>query len=246
MLRRLSINLNKIALVRNSRTCGYPRVVQAAQQCLGAGCQGITVHPRPDERHITGQDVQDLRACLRDWPQAQFNIEGNPAHQLMDMVRQHRPHQATFVPDTIEQATSDHGWALNEQEQAHLRPWITQCHDLGVRVSLFMDPSPERMAIAAQLGADAIELHTATYARAFEQNQVSSVLPAFVASAQAAKAVGLGVHAGHDLNLSNLSALLQAIPEIEEVSIGHAFVSDALEQGYRAAVQAYLALVLRT
>jgi pyridoxine 5-phosphate synthase len=240
---RLSINLNKVALLRNSRTCGYPNVLRAAQLCLAAGCHGITVHPRPDQRHITYQDVAELHVFLKNWPQAEFNIEGNPAHQLMDFVLAYRPHQATFVPDATDQATSDHGWVLDKHEQAQLQPWITKCHEMGVRVSLFMDPIPERIAIAAQLGVDAIELHTASYARAHEQGRLglSEILPAFVATAQAAQQARLRVHAGHDLTLDNLPLLIHTIPCIEEVSIGHAFISDALEQGYQATVQAYLA-----
>jgi pyridoxine 5-phosphate synthase len=166
----------------------------------------------------------------------------------MDSVLAYRPHQATFVPDATHQATSDHGWTLDQHEQIQLQAWIAQCHEVGVRVSLFMDPVPERIAIAAQLGADAIELHTASYARAYEEGlgRLSEVLPAFVATAQAAKQAGLRVHAGHDLTLDNLPALIQAIPSIEEVSIGHALISDALERGYQAAVQAYLAVCSST
>ena len=149
----LSVNLNKVALVRNTRHLGIPSVTRAAVQCLQAGAQGITVHPRPDARHIRADDVRDLALLLREWPQREFNIEGNPFHNLMDFVREWRPHQATFVPDGEGQFTSDHGWSL-AQDGERLRPLIDECHRLGVRVSLFMDAQPDQMALARQCGAD--------------------------------------------------------------------------------------------
>ena len=160
-LTALSVNLNKVALVRNTRHLGIPSVTRAAELCLQAGAAGITVHPRPDERHIRAGDVGDLAALLEQWPQAEFNIEGNPFHNLMEHVREFRPHQATFVPDSEGQFTSDHGWSF-PQDAGRLKPLIDEAHALGVRVSLFMDPIPEAMAAARAIGADRVELYTET------------------------------------------------------------------------------------
>ncbi len=236
----LSVNLNKVALVRNTRHLGIPSVTRAAVQCLQAGAQGITVHPRPDARHIRTDDVRDLARLLKDWPDREFNIEGNPFHNLMDFVREWRPQQATFVPDGEGQFTSDHGWSLAEDE-ARLRPLIDECHRLGVRVSLFMDAQPDQMALARQCGADRVELYTEPYAQAHGTPQQAEVLARFAASAQAAQAVGLGVNAGHDLNRANLPDFVRKVPQLLEVSIGHALIADALEMGYDATVRAYLA-----
>ena len=238
----LSVNLNKVALVRNTRRLSIPSVTRAATLCLQAGAHGITVHPRPDERHMRAQDVHELAALLKDWPQAEYNIEGNPFHNLMDFIRAVRPHQATFVPDSVEQSTSDHGWQF-PQDSDRLKPLIDECHALGVRVSLFMDPEPAQMAAARAVGADRVELYTETWASAFGTPQQAQVLAGFSATAQAAVAAGLGVNAGHDLNLLNLRPFLVAVPGVQEVSIGHAFVADALEMGYANAVSAYLACV---
>jgi pyridoxine 5-phosphate synthase len=236
----LSVNLNKVALVRNTRHLGIPSVTRAATLCLQAGAHGITVHPRPDERHMRAQDVYELADLLKAWPQAEYNIEGNPFHNLMDFIRGAKPHQATFVPDSVEQSTSDHGWRF-PQDAERLKPLIDECHALGVRVSLFMDPEPAQMAAAKAVGADRVELYTETWATAFGTPREACVLAGFTATAQAALSVGLGVNAGHDLNQSNLRAFLDAVPGVQEVSIGHAFVSDALELGYAAAVAGYLA-----
>jgi pyridoxine 5-phosphate synthase len=235
----LSVNVNKVALLRNSRHLGIPSVTRAAQLCLQAGAQGITVHPRPDERHIRATDVPDLVAVMQAWPQREFNIEGNPFHNLMAIVRQVRPHQVTFVPDSEGQFTSDHGWRFPEDAE-RLQPLIAECKSLGVRVSLFMDPVPEQMAAARALGADRVELYTEPYAAAWGGPEQDAQLARYVKTAQAATAVGLGLNAGHDLNLDNLTALVQAIPQLKEVSIGHAFMADALEMGYAATVAAYL------
>uniref|UniRef100_UPI00404734FC pyridoxine 5'-phosphate synthase n=1 Tax=Limnohabitans sp. TaxID=1907725 RepID=UPI00404734FC len=162
----LSVNVNKVALLRNSRHLGIPSLVRAAQQCLQAGANGITIHPRPDERHIRASDVPELHALMQSWPEREFNIEGNPFHNLMDHVRAVRPHQVTFVPDSEGQFTSDHGWAF-PQDAERLKPLIDECKALGVRVSLFMDPIPEQMAAARAVGADRVELYTEPYAAAF-------------------------------------------------------------------------------
>jgi len=242
----LSVNVNKVALLRTSRHLNLPSVVRAAECCLQAGCQGITIHPRPDERHIRTGDVDEIAALMKRWPQAEFNIEGNPFHNLMDIVRAVRPHQATFVPDSVDQFTSDHGWNLPADSQ-RLRPLIEECHALGVRVSLFMDPLPEAMVHAREVGADRVELYTEGYARVHAQAhgtpEFAHCLATYAAAAQAALQAGLGVNAGHDLNRDNLTEFLQAVPGVAEVSIGHALVADALELGYAATVQAYLAAI---
>jgi pyridoxine 5-phosphate synthase len=235
----LSVNLNKVALVRNTRHLGIPSVTRAATLCLEAGAAGITVHPRPDARHIRPQDVHELSALLKAWPDREFNIEGNPFHNLMDFVRELRPHQATFVPDSEGQATSDHGWSF-PQDAARLAPLIAETRALGVRVSLFMDPQPGAMAAVQALGADRVELYTETWASARGTPDEARVLQEFVATAQAARAAGLGVNAGHDLSRDNLTEFLRAVQGVEEVSIGHALVSDALELGYTATVKDYL------
>jgi pyridoxine 5-phosphate synthase len=235
----LSVNLNKVALIRNTRHLGIPSVVKAAAICIEAGANGITVHPRPDARHIRSSDVHDLHALLRHHPEVEFNIEGNPFHNLMDFVRTLRPHQATFVPDGEGQFTSDHGWSF-PQDADRLRPLIAEARALGVRVSLFMDPDPQSMAAARAIGADRIELYTETYASTWATPRKHGVLAQFAAAANAATAAGLGVNAGHDLNAENLPDFLAAVPGVLEVSIGHALISDALELGYPATIQRYL------
>lgn len=234
----LSVNLNKVALVRNTRHLGIPSVTRAATLCLQAGAAGITVHPRPDERHIRAHDVHDLARLLKDWPDREFNIEGNPFHNLMDFVREVRPHQATFVPDAAGQFTSDHGWRLSEDAE-RLRPLIAECRALGVRVSLFMDADAEQMAAARAVGADRIELYTEPYAAAAAGSARNAQLRRFAGAAQAALDAGLAVNAGHDLNRDNLSDFLRAVPRVSEVSIGHALIADALELGYARTVHAY-------
>jgi pyridoxine 5-phosphate synthase len=236
----LSVNVNKVALVRNTRHVGYPGVTRAAEICLKAGAAGITVHPRPDERHIRKGDVLEIAELMRLWPDREYNIEGNPFHNLMDFIRAVKPHQATFVPDSESQSTSDHGWSF-PQDAARLKSLIDECKALGVRVSLFMDPMPEQMAACKAVGADRVELYTETWASAFGTDSEGRVLAQFVAAAQAAKEAGLGINAGHDLTQANLKPVIAAIPYVAEVSIGHAFVSDALEVGYAQAVKAYLA-----
>jgi pyridoxine 5-phosphate synthase len=235
----LSVNLNKVALVRNTRHLGIPSVTRAATLCLQAGAQGITVHPRPDERHIRAHDVHELADLLKAWPDREFNIEGNPFHNLMDFVRKVRPHQATFVPDSEGQFTSDHGWSFPADAPA-LRPLIDECHALGVRVSLFMDADPTAMAAAKAVGADRVELYTEPYAAAWGGPQQVAQLARFAAAAQAALNVGLQINAGHDLNRENLGIFLGTVPGVREVSIGHALIADALELGYSATIKDYL------
>ena len=240
----MSVNLNKVALVRNTRHLGIPSLERAATLCLDAGAQGITVHPRPDARHIRPDDVPALQALVSRRPGVEFNIEGNPFHNLMDFIRALRPHQATFVPDSEGQFTSDHGWDFPADAQ-RLKPLIDEARALGVRVSLFMDPRPEMMAAVRAVGADRIELYTETYARAWGTPRQAQVLEGFRAAAQAAIDAGLGVNAGHDLNRDNLADFLRAVPGVQEVSIGHALIADALEMGYAATVRAYQACIDR-
>jgi pyridoxine 5-phosphate synthase len=235
----LSVNLNKVALVRNTRHLGIPLVTRAATLCLQAGARGITVHPRPDERHIRAHDVHDLAALLKDWPDREYNIEGNPFHNLMGFVAAVRPHQVTFVPDSEGQFTSDHGWRFPEDAE-RLRPLIAQAQALGARVSLFMDADAPAMAAARAVGADRVELYTEPYAAAWASPARAAQLARFRAAAQAALDAGLGVNAGHDLNRDNLTEFLRTVPSVTEVSIGHALMADALELGYTATVAYYL------
>ena len=240
----LSVNVNKVALLRNTRHLGIPDVVRAARLCLEAGANGITVHPRPDERHIRSTDVFEIAAMMKDWPDREFNIEGNPFQNLMgfvhDLSARGLPlHQCTFVPDSEDQFTSDHGWSF-PQDAERLKPLIDQVHDRGVRVSLFMDPLPDAMAAAKAVGADRVEFYTESYASAWGSDQKEHALSRFIQSARAAAAISLGVNAGHDLNRDNLTEFLKAVPGVLEVSIGHALVADALELGYTATVKDYL------
>jgi pyridoxine 5-phosphate synthase len=237
-LTALSVNVNKIALLRNQRALTIPSVVELARIALEAGAHGITVHPRPDERHIRAGDVHALAALLKDWPEAEFNIEGNPYQNLLPYVRELRPQQCTFVPDNAEQVTSDHGWDLGA-EADRLAPLIAETRALGVRISLFMDAEVEPMARAQAIGADRVELYTEPYASAWGTPQQTLELARFAAAAAAAKRVGLGVNAGHDLNRANLGAFLSGVPGVLEVSIGHALIADALELGMAETVRAY-------
>ncbi len=248
----LSVNVNKIALVRNSRTLDIPSVVRLSEVCLRAGAHGLTVHPRPDERHILKKDVASLSHLMKDWPEREFNIEGNPLHNLMDLVREFRPHQATLVPDSVGQSTSDHGWRF-PQDLPILEPLVKEIQSWGVRVSLFMDPIPEQMQFCQQLGVERVELYTEAYARSFLSMQslpedaqrawpleIHAALQPYVQTAKAAQDCGLVLNAGHDLNADNLRPFLTHVPLVREVSIGHALMADALMLGYERAVQLYL------
>lgn len=235
---KLSVNVNKIALLRNTRALGIPDVGKFSRICLDAGADGITIHPRPDGRHVRAGDIPTLAALMRAYPDREFNIEGNPFHNLMDFVRQTRPHQCTLVPDESGQFTSDHGWHIGRDGE-RLRPIIEELRSLGVRTSLFMDPLPDAMAAVRALGADRIELYTEPYAANVGTSADDATLAGYVATAAAAAKVGLGVNAGHDLNAQNLPRFVAAIPHLMEVSIGHALVADALEFGMANAVQLY-------
>ena len=239
---KLSINVNKVALLRNQRDVGYPSVVDAARHIIAAGAHGITVHPRPDQRHVRPGDVTDLKSLIGDEfaGAVEFNIEGNPTDELLEIVYEAHPDQVTLVPDDPDQRTSDHGWDLGADGE-RLAPIIAGLAAAGMRVSIFMDPDPGAMGLAAACGADRIELYTESYATAFAAGDCERVLAGFVATAEAALANGLGINAGHDLNLDNLSLFQRSVPELAEVSIGHAFTAAALELGYNGAVAAYLA-----
>ncbi len=238
----LSVNLNKVALLRNQRDIGIPSVIEAAEICIAAGVNGITVHPRPDMRHIRPSDVFELAEMLT----VEFNIEGNPFSDasgeypgFLSLVREVKPAQCTLVPDAPGQRTSDHGWRL-EKDSERLRPVIEELKALGIRVSLFLDPDLEQVERAGAVGTDRIELYTESYARAFEAgDDLASVFNKFAGAARAARQLGLGVNAGHDLNLDNLGKFC-SIPGILEVSIGHALVADALKMGLHGAVKEYL------
>jgi pyridoxine 5-phosphate synthase len=240
----LSVNLNKVALIRNSREGTYPSIVEFAQRCIEAGADGITVHPRPDQRHIRPGDVYDLAELMKSHPSLEFNIEGNPFAGsvgsypgFIELVESTLPHQCTLVPDNDEQLTSDHGFDL-KQSGSTLEPIIKRLKDKGMRVSLFMDPDPEQIKLAREVGADRIELYTGPYAEAWGTPHQDSTFQQHLAAAQCAEELGLGVNAGHDLNLDNLS-LFASIPNLLEVSIGHAMTVDALRMGFDSAVRAY-------
>jgi len=242
---KLSVNLNKVALLRNQRDVGYPSVLAAARLVVGAGAHGITVHPRPDERHIRRADVTELAALFAAEfpPGVELNIEGYPTPEFVALIREVRPDQVTLVPDAPDQRTSDHGWDL--KEPGRLRPLIRELKAPGARVSLFMDPDPGTIAGAATVGADRIELYTGPYAEAFAAGEAAILLRRYVQAAEAASEAGLGVNAGHDLNLDNLPAFCHVVPQLAEVSIGHAITADALRIGFPAAVEAYLRALRR-
>ena len=244
----LSINLNKIALIRNSRDTDYPSVTDHAQRCIDAGADGITVHPRPDQRHIRADDCY----ALADMLSVEFNIEGNPFAAPMksdrkgvsdypgflEIVRRTRPAQCTLVPDSNSQLTSDHGFDLTQSGET-LKPVIEELKALGCRVSLFMDPVKSQIELARAVGADRIELYTGPYAHAFSRGDYQSSLQSFSEASAFAASIGLGVNAGHDLNLHNLETFRKALPDLQEVSIGHAFTVDAIELGLHQCIAAY-------
>lgn len=236
---KLSVNINKIATLRNTRHLDIPNLLHLGRIALQAGAHGLTVHPRPDERHIRTNDVQPVADLVRSFPGAEFNIEGNPFHGLyMKHCRETQPTQATLVPDTEGQSTSDHGWDLSRDGE-RVTPVIKELQSYGCRVSLFMDPDAKAIELAAQAGANRIELYTEPYASAFARGD-HAVTQRYAQAAQRAHELGLEVNAGHDLNLHNLPHLLHQVPHVAEVSIGHALIADALEFGMRDAVGRYL------
>lgn len=230
---KLSVNINKIAVIRNSRGGNRPDVVRAALDIERFGAQGITVHPRPDERHIRYADVRALRPLLR----TEFNIEGNPIPSFIDLVLEVRPAQVTLVPDAPDAITSNAGWDTLKH-RAFLTEVAARFQEAGIRVSIFVDPDPEMAAGAAACGADRVELYTEAYARNYPADREAAIAP-YVAAAEAARANGLGLNAGHDLDLDNLAYFVERIPWTDEVSIGHALVSDALYYGLENTVALY-------
>ncbi|MGO4261417.1 pyridoxine 5'-phosphate synthase [Lysobacter sp. TAB13] len=246
----LSVNVNKIAVLRNSRGGGEPDVLRAARTCLDAGAHGITVHPRPDARHIRDYDVFAL-AELAHARGVEFNIEGNPFAPprpgypgLFELCRRTSPAQATLVPDGDDQLTSDHGFDF-ERDAERLGPRIAELRELGCRVSVFADADRDGIERAAELGAQRVELYTGPYAEAFAEGRTGDALALFAGAARRAQAVGLGVNAGHDLSQANLGAFLRGVPQVLEVSIGHALISEALYAGLDATVRAYVEVIAK-
>ena len=232
---RLSVNINKIATLRNSRGGNNPDLLKVALDCERFGAEGITVHPRPDERHIRYQDVYDLKQNIL----TEFNIEGNPKEQkFVDLVLANKPHQVTLVPDTLGQLTSDHGWDTIS-EQAYLKEIIAVFKKAGIRVSIFVDPNEKMVEAAATTGTDRIELYTEMYAKQLAAGNKENAIAPYMSAAALAKKLGLGINAGHDLDRFNLPFLIQSIPSIDEVSIGHALISDALYLGLENTIQLY-------
>jgi pyridoxine 5-phosphate synthase len=239
---RLSVNLNKIALLRNSRHTGVPDVLKFAGIAHDSGADGLTVHPRPDERHIRRSDVPTLAELMQPWrPACELNIEGYPDERLLDIVREVRPEQCTLVPDPPGAFTSEEGWKLDNRDAPIVKPAIAALKRLGCRVILFLDPDPGVVARVPSSGADGIEIYTGTYAAAFRAGNSARELQACAMTAAAARERGLVVNAGHDLNLDNLPALVAAMPFLAEASIGHELTADALVIGFAAAVRAYKA-----
>ncbi|MBE6235902.1 MAG: pyridoxine 5'-phosphate synthase [Bacteroidales bacterium] len=234
---KLSVNINKIATIRNARGGRMPDVTLAAVNCEKFGAEGITVHPRPDERHIRYADVRDIRPLIT----TEFNIEGNPIPSFVDLVNENRPHQVTLVPDAHDAITSDSGW-----DTIRNRDFLTEiCEEFrrnGIRTSIFVGADPAMVEGAAACGADRVELYTEPYASMFPDNPEAAVAP-FIKAAQAARECGLGLNAGHDLNLDNLEFFIRNIPWTDEVSIGHALISDALYMGLEQTIKAYLAKI---
>lgn len=230
---KLSVNINKVATLRNARGGDVPNVVKVALDCESFGADGITVHPRPDERHIRRQDVYDLRPLLR----TEFNIEGYPSPEFIDLVLKVKPHQVTLVPDAPSQLTSNAGWDT-KANQEFLEEVLEAFNQAGIRTSVFVAADPEMVEYAAKAGADRVELYTEPYASGYIQNREAAVAP-FVAAAQTARQLGIGLNAGHDLSLVNLNYFHQNIPWLDEVSIGHALISDALYLGLERTIQEY-------
>ena len=234
MSTKLSVNINKVATIRNARGGNNPDVLQVALDCERFGAQGITVHPRPDERHIRYQDVRDLKPRLT----TEFNIEGNPISEFIALVLENRPTQVTLVPDGHDQITSNHGWDTKTHLN-FLTDVTARFHEAGIRVSIFVNADEEMVDYAARAGADRVELYTEPYASGYPKDREAAIVP-FIAAAKTAREVGLGLNAGHDLSLENLYYYHQLIPWTDEVSIGHALICDALYMGLRETIKQYL------
>jgi pyridoxine 5-phosphate synthase len=240
MSTKLSVNINKIATLRNSRGGNNPDVVKAAVDVQQFGADGVTVHPRPDERHIRYNDVREITKIIT----TEFNIEGNCSEsKFVDLVLETRPHQVTLVPDVLGQLTSDHGWNTITHK-AYLTEMISVFKNAGIRVSIFVDPDPEMIIGAAATGTDRVELYTEQYARQFAEGQQQQAIAPYIAAAEKARELGIGLNAGHDLDLHNLGYFAQQIPWLDEVSIGHALITDALYFGLQNTVQLYKRLLV--
>jgi pyridoxine 5-phosphate synthase len=242
---RLSVNLNKIALLRNSRHTGVPDILKFAALAHDAGADGLTVHPRPDERHIRRSDVPALAQLMLPWrPGCELNIEGYPDERLLEIVREVRPEQCTLVPDPPGAFTSEEGWRLDNHDAALVNPAVAALKALGCRVILFVDPDPSVVDRVPGTGADGIEIYTGTYAATFRTGNARTELAACAAAGARAGSLGLVVNAGHDLNLDNLPPLVRALPQLAEASIGHELTADALVSGFAATVIAYRAALM--
>ncbi|PSH65922.1 pyridoxine 5'-phosphate synthase [Phyllobacterium sophorae] len=241
MTATLSVNLNAVAMLRNRRDLPWPNVISLGRVALAAGASGLTVHPRPDERHIRFSDLPAIRALIDDeFPQAEFNIEGYPTAQFLDLIAGNEPEQVTLVPDDPAQSTSDHGWNMR-QDGEFLQPIIADLKHRGIRVSLFVDPDPEAPAVAKALGADRVELYTGPYGGAYDDpRRETEELAKLGATGVAAAEAGIAVNAGHDLTVANLPALVKRVPNLVEVSIGHGLTAEALMHGMSGAVERFL------
>jgi pyridoxine 5-phosphate synthase len=242
----LSVNLNKVALLRNQRDLDLPSVVKTAQICIDAGAHGLTIHPRPDQRHARPHDAHDLKALIDGKRRArgaathlELNIEGNPTREFLELVRAVKPDQCTLVPDAPDARTSDNGWDVIAHG-AHLAGIVSTLRGQGIRVSIFMNPDPAQIERVPATGAERIELYTEPYAKAWGTDRIADVTRTYADAARTAQRLGLGVNAGHDLNLDNLGYFCEQVPSVLEVSIGHAITADALETGWTNAVRAYL------
>ena len=234
MKTRLSVNINKVALIRNSRGGNNPDLVRFAKDCETYGAEGITIHPRPDQRHARYADI----AALKEVVKTELNVEGYPTRELLDLVLENKPHQFTMVPDPPGVLTSNEGWAINEHS-SFLKDIIDACREKGIRTSLFIEPKPERAEEAAKVGANTIEMYTGHYASQFHENKRNAIMP-YVETAKSSLAAGLSINAGHDLNLDNLTFFKSEIEGLSEVSIGHALICDALYFGIKNTIQMYL------
>lgn len=241
---KLSVNINKVALLRNSRGHDYPNVPEFAEKCITYGADGITLHPRPDQRHARYSDVVELRRRVRSHRGVELNVEGNPTPEFLKAVKKAVPHQCTLVPDNPKQLTSDHGWNLKSSGKK-LKPIIRELTERGIRVSLFVDADSEDIERAKDIGANRVELYTEPYAKFYSTPKQTKVWESFGKATQRAQAAGLGVNAGHDLNLKNLGKLLE-IPGILEVSIGHALIVDCLELGLEKTIKSYVKILQRS
>lgn len=238
---KLSVNINKFALIRNARGNDFPNIIKIATRCINAGAHGITIHPRPDERHAKYSDAYELSTLLKSYPGIEFNIEGNPIPKFLKMVKEVKPDQCTLVPDSPDQLTSDHGWdVIKEKEQ--LIPVIRSLQEADIRVSIFLDPDIKQVEKAKETKTDRIELYTESYARTYSKEENESIFLSYKQATQKAQELGLGINAGHDLNQQNLGYFL-TIPNIAEVSIGHAIIVESFDHGLEETIKRYLKII---